>query len=132
MPAKELHRFGYPAVAASDMNAGRVVNLTTGDVDRQVSPIATSNIEPFGIALATALQGKAVTIMEDGDTIKVTAAASLGAGADVGIASTNGALGPVSGASGSTIWRVGRSVSAAAAGETFSLYIRPRTLSGTP
>jgi hypothetical protein len=132
MAAFELHRNELPAVAASDINPGRVVKLDVGDTQRQVVPVATNTGEPFGVALATGLQGKAVTIEELGSVVKVPAGASLGAGADVGVASTNGALGPVSAASGSVVHAVGKSLSAAAAGEQFSLYVRPRQLSGTP
>lgn len=130
MPAKELHRNALPAVVASDCNPGLAVKLDAGDVDRQVVPLATSNAEPIGISLATALQGKAVTILDGLSVVKVTAGASLGAGTDVGVASTNGTLGPVSGASGSTVYRVGKSTSAAAAGEKFSLYVKPKQVSG--
>lgn len=130
MPARELHRSAFPAVVASDCNPGSAVKFDAGDFDRQVVAIASQNLEPVGITLATALQGGAVTVLDDESLVKVTAGASLGAGADVGVASTNGSLGPVSGASGSVVYRVGKSTSAAAAGEVFSLYIRPRQLSG--
>jgi hypothetical protein len=62
--------------------------------------------------------------------VRVPAGGSLGHGADVGVASTNGALGPVSAASGVARYRVGQALTAAAAGETFSLYVNPKQLSG--
>lgn len=131
MPVKELHRGGFPAKAASAINPGQVVALNGGDTEREVVPVTSAAVEPFGIALATAaLPQDAVTVLEEHSIVKVTAAASLGANALVGIASNNGALGPIAGASGSVVHSVGRSVSAAAAGEVFGLYIRPRQLSG--
>lgn len=131
MPAFELHSDGFPLKAASAISINAVLGLDTGDVQRQVIPLATNNVEPFALAIASApTPGDALTGMVPGDVVKAVAAASLGHGTDVGIASTNGALGPVAAASGVVRWRVGRSVSAAAAGETFSLYISPRQLGG--
>lgn len=131
--AFELHRVpGLPGIAASSINAGQAVSLDVGDVQRQFLPISTNSIEPFGVARATAVTaGDAVTVWDTGHVVRIaTAVASLGHGADIGVASTNGALGPITGASGSVKWAVGKSLSAAAAGETFSLSIRPRQLGG--
>jgi hypothetical protein len=141
--AFELYRSTFPGIAASNIAAGNALALTVatalaGPVERQFIPISTVNVEPFGIALATAAPvsatppfSAAVPVIDLGNTIKVTAAASLGVGADVGIASgaTTG-LGPVVGASGAAVWRVGKAVSPAAAGEVFGLYVAPRQLSG--
>src|SRR5438128_174388 len=129
MPAFELHRGGYPGIAASAINAGAVVRQNTGDVQRSFLPCASSNQEPFGIVQATgASPGGGITVYDQQNTVKVTAIASLGAGQDVGVASTNGGIALVSGASGSVVWGVGKSMTAAAAGEVFSVYIRPRQL----
>lgn len=132
MPAFELHTNGFPGIAASAIAMGAVVGLDVGDVQRQVLPLATVNAEPHGIALASAVNpGDGIPVINRiGDVIKVTAIASLGHGADVGIASTNGGLGPITGASGVVKWRVGRAVTAAAASEVFSLYVSPRELGG--
>lgn len=130
--AFELHRVpGLPGIAASAINSGQAVTPDVGDVQRQFLPIATVNIEPFGVARATAVTaGDAVTVYDTGHVVRAVAAASLGHGADVGVATTNGALGPVVAASGVVKWFVGKSLSAAAAGETFSLSIRPRQSGG--
>jgi hypothetical protein len=131
MPAFELHRSGFPAKAASAVGALVAVSHDTGDTQRQVLPVSTVNVEPFGVTLATAVNaGDAVTVLERGNVVKVTAIASLGAGADIGVASSNGALGLVAAASGVVKWAVGKSMSAAAAGEVFSLYVNPRQLGG--
>lgn len=137
--AFELYRWTFPGIAASAINAGDAVLLTASAAERQFVSAATCNQEPFGIALATAAQAgatppftAAVPVVDLGNTIKVTAIASLGVGADVGVASTNGGLGPVTAASGIDIWRVGKAVSAASnPGEVFSLYVSPRKLTGT-
>jgi hypothetical protein len=137
--AFELYRWTFPGIAASAMGAGQAVQQAASAVERQFVPLATQGLEPFGIALATANFAAAtppfsaaVGIVDAGNTIKVTAAASLGAGADVGVTSGSVSLGPVAGIAGSVIWRVGKSVSSAAAGEVFGLYVSPRQLSGTP
>lgn len=129
MPAFELHRSGFPAKAASAMGAQIAVSHDVGDTQRQVVAIATNNVEALGVTLATAANaGDAITVLDRGNVVKVTAMASLGAGADIGVASTNGALGLVTSASGVVKWAVGKSQTAAAAGETFSLYVNPKPI----
>lgn len=84
------------------------------------------------MAHATALRGESVAVHVDGEVVKVIAAASMGPGADVHIASgASGRFQPVAGASGTANTSVGQNVSgAAAAGEVFSLYVSPRQLGG--
>jgi hypothetical protein len=133
--AFELFRNTFPGIAASAINAGAAVALAAASgVERQVEPIATCNVEPFAVALASAggtSLTQALPCVDILNTVKVTAIASLGVGADIGVASTNGGLAPVAAASGVDVWRVGKSVGAAAAGEIFGLYVSPRKLSGT-
>lgn len=132
--AFELHDTypgGLPAIAASAISGAKAVGLDVGNVQRQVLPIATNNAEPIGVAAASAVNpGDGITVYNTEHIVKVVAAASVGHGADVGVASTNGDFGPVAGASGTAKWRVGVALTAAAAGETFSLYVKPRQLSG--
>jgi hypothetical protein len=137
--AFELYRWTFPGIAASAIGAGQIVGLAASAVERQFVPIASQNVEPFGVALATASFNAAtppfsaaVGVVDAGNTIKVTAAASLGAGADVGVTSASTSVGPVAGIAGSVIWRAGKSVGPALAGEVFGLYVSPRQLSGTP
>lgn len=118
-----------PYKAASDAAAKIFVALDTVLKD-QVVPITLVTTEPLGgTDQASSLRGDAVTVYEEGNVVKALCAASLGAGADVGIASTNGALGPVSGASGVSRYRVGKSREAAAPGSTFSVQVNPKQLS---
>jgi hypothetical protein len=131
----ELYRYTFPAIAASAVNAGAALALTASALERQVIPISTCNVEPFAVALASA-GGTSLTpacpAVDGGNTIKVAAIASLGVGADIGVASTNGGLAPVAAASGVDVWAVGKAVSAANEnGEIFALYVKPRKLSGT-
>jgi hypothetical protein len=130
--AFELHRDpGISAIAASSIAAQSVVTWDVGDVQAQVLSVATVNVEPIGVTRSVASNpGDAVTVYDDDHIVKAVAVASLGAGAEIGVASTNGGLGPVTGASGTVKWRVGKSLTAAAAGETFSLSIKPRQLNG--
>lgn len=110
-----------PFVAASNIEPYSTVQLDTA-ADRQVVLASAASVEPHGlVGPATALQGEAVTVYGEGAVVEAVAAASLGAGANVGVGSTNGHLGPV--ASGSV--RVGKSLEAAGAGEKFSVLLNP-------
>lgn len=139
--AMELYRWTFPGIAASAINSGAAVGWTGSAIERQVVPLASvggSYAEPFGIALATAAPAAATPpfsaacpVVDQGNTIKVTAIGSTGVGGDIGVASTNGGLAPVAAASGIDVWRVGKAVSAANAGEVFSLYVSPKLLSAT-
>src|SRR5690242_19645288 len=104
--AFELHRSApLPGIAASAINVDSAVSLDAGDVQRQFLPVATVNVEPVGIARATAVNpGDGITVYDRDHVVRVPAGASLGHGADIGVASTNGALGPVTGASGVVKW----------------------------
>jgi hypothetical protein len=131
MPAFELHRSGFPAKAASALSVNQVVSVDVGDTQRQVLPVSTANVEPLGVALASAaLPGQNVTVLDRGNVVKVLAAASLGAGADVGVVGATTSLGRPASASGAVVWVVGKSMTAAAAGEVFSFYVHPRQISG--
>lgn len=127
----ELHRDGFSAGAASAILPGQVVAIASG-ADRQVVPVGTCNIEPFGVTpFASAAIGEEVAVLESRNVVAAIAAASIGRGGDIGVvAVATTSLGPVAAAAGSVIWRVGKSLSAAAAGEEFSLYVNPRQLSG--
>lgn len=129
--AHEAHDgFIEPAFkAASIIHPKMPVKLdTTAD---QVTLVAATTDEPLGMTgLATAAQGGRAVVYGPGNRVKAIAGASLGANANIGLASTNGALGPVAAASGVVRWRVGTSREAAAAGETFTVYVSPRQLSG--
>lgn len=130
MAVGEFDRNALPFVAASAIVPLRPVRIDTGSNKRQVVLAATQNVEVHGLTgAATVLQGESVTVYGRGAVKEAVAAASLGAGADIGVASTNGALGPVSGASGVSRFRVGVSLEAAAAGEKFSVYVDPKQLS---
>jgi hypothetical protein len=131
--ADELHRVpGLPGIAASAMSINAAVGLdTTGDVQRQYLPLASCNLEPVGLAVASVVNpGDALTVYDQGHVVRWTAIASIGHGADVGVASTNGALGLIAGASGSIKFRVGRTLTAGVAGDTVSLLVHPRQTSG--
>ena len=138
--AFELYRWTFPAIAASAIRAGDVVGFPVGSggIERSVIPLATCTAEPLGIALATANYAAAtppfspaVAVVDRGNTIKVVAGASLGAGANINIATAYAGsliLGPVDNTLGSVIWRVGKAVSPAVAGAVFGLYVDPARL----
>lgn len=124
---------GFPAIAGSAIRPGEVVKFG-GGVDRGVIPIvATSSEFAVGVVdtrVATALPGEALTVYETGAIVEGLAVASMGVGGEVAVASTNCGFAPVAAASGVARNSVGVALSPAVAGEYFSLYIRPRALSG--
>lgn len=122
----------FPGLAASAIQDRQVVSLNTGAVERSVVPMSGGTSMPFGIEArgASALQGEGVTIADRGNYAKAVAAASLGAGADIAVVGATRSLGLAAAASGLAKWTIGQSVTAAAAGEVFTLYVNPRQLSG--
>lgn len=131
MTAYEHSSFGpqLSFKAASVLSDKLAVKLDT--TANQVVPVASVNDQPFGVAHDVASSvGDVIPVYGPHNVAKVVAAASIGVGADAGVASTNGNLGPVTAASGVVKYRVGYSLTAAAAGETFSLFVAPRQLSG--
>ncbi len=134
--AFELHNgVVIPGVAASNTAPALAVAFASSAAqDRAVVPVGTVNVMPLGVANATAgptsSLPNAVTVHGIGNIVKAVAAASIGVGADVGVGSTNGVLVGISGASGVTKWALGQSVTPANPGETFSVYVNPRVVSG--
>lgn len=126
-------QFALPYTAASAINPFQTVVLdstATSTNKRAVTPVATNNVEPVGISgPATALPGESVTIYKPGALVEAISVASIGAAQDVGVSSSNGALGAVSGASGITRYRTARTVEPAGAGERFTVEINPKQLS---
>lgn len=113
-------------VAASNINP--LIPVKADTVANQVVPLATNNVRPLGLVDATALQGAAVTVYGQDNTVKCVAVASMGAGAEVGVGSTNGNVGLITYASGTLKWALGVTRTAAGAGETISVYVNPRQL----
>lgn len=127
--AFEILRNAIAFTAASNVVPQSPVKIDTA-ANRQVVLAASVNDSLQGfVGGATAKTGEAVTVYGENAVVSAVAAASLGAGAVVGVASTNGAIGPVSGASGVTKFQAGISLESAAAGEQFSLYVKPRQIS---
>jgi hypothetical protein len=137
-------RFSQGFKAASPINPKTIVTLVAGK-DSQVAPLTNASQRPYGSVQATgATPGAGVAVYEAPSIVKAIAAASLGAGAEVSLASigvasgaqfnqiaTTTLLGPASvGASGAAEWAVGIAVSSAQAGEIFSVKLEPRQVSG--
>ncbi len=120
----------YPGIAASAIQDRQVVTITTSE--RGVIPCSgATNQLPHGIEGrgASAALGEGVAIYGQGNYAKAIAAASLGAGADIAVVGATRSLGLAAGASGALRYSVGQSVTAAAAGEVFTLYVNPRAMS---
>lgn len=119
-----------PCFAATHLGERVPVKLVEGATARIVAPVASLNEETIGFTQTSASSGFAVEVQAVGNIVKAVAAASVGAGADVALGSPNGALGPVAAASGVVKYKSGVSLSDAAAGEVFSVFVNPRQLSG--
>lgn len=124
-----------PYVAGSAIGQGvvAVMPLASGGAGETVIPAPSGGFAGKVVGITQATQpsaGYEVAIVMSG-VAKARAAASLGAGAWVGAASTNGALGPVLPSAGaqasSGVIRqvVGYAKEAAAAGEYFACVIEP-------
>lgn len=113
-----------------------VFQNTASSRDGVAVPAASTNQDVIGLTRATgASVGNSLAVIVFGNA-KARAGASLGAGALVGLASTNGALGPLAAApthiaSGGSLqprFIVGRSKEAAAAGDLFTVFVNPREI----
>lgn len=137
-------RFSFPKRVASAIPPKSVVTLDPGKND-QVVLLTNASQRPYGVIQATgASPGAAVAVFESPSYAKVIAAASLGAGAEVSLASlgvasgaqfnalaTTTLLGPASvGASGQVEWAVGVAQINAAPGDIFTVKLEPRQVSG--
>lgn len=139
--AFENHRSVLTGLAASVINAGQPVALVgavtpASSRDEVVIPAASLNIDVFGVARSTQpTYGFPVDIVVEG-VVKCVAAASLGAGVRVAVGSTNGKLiplhpsGPIDTATTPVVAQpprfvVGRALTAAVAGDTFSVLLDP-------
>jgi hypothetical protein len=128
---KHLPKHQFPAIAASLILPYQTVRQA-GTTSTFALPVATNSQEPWGpngaaTAGASGLnQREMITVYEPGNICKGVAAASLGANTDVEVGSTNGALQPAQMITASGHWRVGKSLTPAAAGEVFSYYVNPR------
>ncbi len=126
---RELPGHSLPYQVASTINPRKAVRLG-GTSAVLALPVGSNNLEPVMFSgEATTTVGEIINVFEPGNIIKAVAAASLGAAARVLVGSTNGDMIPVVAASvfaASGHWEVGRSESAAAAGEVFALYFDPR------
>lgn len=134
MPAElGLNENAFPGILLGASIADRTIArlAATGSQERAVQAVATRNEPPFGIFAARANPGDAVTVYTEGASVKVRAAASIGVGQAVGLSTVGTtSFGAVAGASGSLIYQVGESITPAAAGEYFTILVKPRQLSG--
>jgi hypothetical protein len=121
----DLDKHNLSVPAASDIPNYTVITLS-GTSALQCHVAASTNLRPFGANdAASYARGEYVAVFHGGNIKKLRAAASVGAGAEVGVASFNGAVGPAL-ISASGHWAVGQTLSAAAAGEIVSVFIDPR------
>lgn len=121
-----------PLHAASGMGAFVPVQFLQGGsaLGETVMQAPTWNVLQFALTQATvASPGDPVEIFQQADVGKGIAGASLGAGAFVGVGSTNGVLAPLApvaaGPTGLPRWAIGVALSNAAPGDIFSVYVTP-------
>lgn len=124
---------GASAMAAYVPITFIVAGAGGSSLSETVLPAGSINDLPFGITSATvATYNDPVSYWRAGDVAKCIAGASLGAGALVGIGSTNGVLAPFSASGGPATanqtavrWAVGIALKNAAAGDKFPVFINP-------
>lgn len=125
-----------PKIAASAI--GQYVALANDlTVDDQVFPAGSVGQEVIGVSIASVpTAAYAVAVAVSGD-VKMLVAASIGAGARAAVASTNGAIGPISASglatalgsalgAGGAKFSIGWVWEARAAGEYATVHIDPR------
>lgn len=124
MPFRDHKGFTFSLPAASILLPFAPLRISPSPL-AQVIMLGTNNLEPFGVnGEATAAVGDQVTIYGNDNIVKAKAIASLGVGAQVGVGSDNGRLGPGAAASGR--FRTGIALEAAADTESFALFVSPR------
>lgn len=123
---KKKNEHNLPVTAATGILPRQF--LTFGGTSGLLAiPAGSLNIRPYWYGgIGTTPSGAQVPCDEAGQIVKALAAASVGAGAEVGIGSTNGGLAPLALVAASGHWAVGISMSPADAGEIFSVDFRPR------
>lgn len=126
----ELHldNHAYSGVFAATTITPRHPVTIAGTSVPLVIPCASLNIAVDGVTGAgTTASGAQTVVYFDGNVVKVRAAASLGAGAQVSVGTTvGGAVAPAVAASGVLKWEVGKSLSTGAAGEIVSIFVKTR------
>lgn len=146
--AIRVEQYSLPLHAATDLPPyvpvamAAIASTYTGG-NRSVTQAGTTSLEPIGVTIASALGLNPVRVLPIGNIAKGVCNASLAAGVDVavsafasqGIPSSSGSfsqaqLGPAAAASGTKVWRVGKSLEAANPGEVFAFYVSPLLLSG--
>lgn len=141
--SSRLVQHALPRNAASDIGPYAPVKVFGASAGfRTVVGIATANEEPVGVTGEVgAGGGKPVTVYDPGNDMKGYAGATILSGADVGVVGATTVagpsgnysqplLGPVRGASGGIVYRVGQANGPAIPGQIFSFYVNPRQLSG--
>jgi hypothetical protein len=126
--AHTQHKHTLPKQAASAISD--YVPVKAAGADTVV--LAATNIDQvLGFTIASAASpGDSLAVIHQG-IVKARCVASVGAGVEVSVASVNGGLGPVAaGASGFDKQAVGISQGAGAAGDVFSVLLRPRNIGG--
>lgn len=119
-----------PKRAASDLGAFQFVGADPGQ-ENQVVRLGSSGQRPYGgTDQGSILRGEYGPIYSDGMIIKAIAQASIGAGAAVGVTGATTSLGLAAAASGAAVWSIGEAQTNVAAGERFSVLVKPRQLSG--
>ena len=122
------HEFVEPAIAASQINAWVPVRGLAGasSKDEYIMAVGASSQDVLGMSIATvASPGDPAAFVHAGRA-KGIAAASLGAWTPVG-ANASGLLAPLTGAAAASVVQeqVGISVESAAAGQVFTILVKP-------
>jgi hypothetical protein len=145
MPGRQFTKRlpGLPLTAAgTDIPSGAPVQIVAYTPGFGVRPVEKNSEGPIiGIARASAVNGQGVDVIDTKDIRTAVAAASIAAGAFVGVASANSVTGAsgalmvpqiaeVARASASNRYTLGIALEGAAKGSSFSYYFDPKQLSG--
>lgn len=122
---QDKHQFPAPYAATGFQN--RMPIKLVGTSSLLAAPIATASEKPDGVTgAATYAVGESVAVYFSQNVVKMRAAGSVGASADVYVSSTNGGVGPSGIITASGHWIIGQALTTAAAGEVVSVFINPR------
>lgn len=134
--AQNINPVTYPLKAASAIAQYVPVMFLPGAsaLTEVVQRAGSINDDVFGMTIATIASPGDEVAVAFGGQVKAVAGASLGAGARVGVGSTNGILIPITPSGAASVaayplrYVVGRAVKNAAAGDIFTIVLQPEQI----
>lgn len=124
---RHLDAHQLPGIPAASNIAPRVP-IKLGGTSAILGILAATAADRPAAVTGAASVGRTEIVLpyERGNIVKMVANASVGAAAEVAVASDNGSVGPITLIAASAHWAVGLTQHPAAAGEVVSVYFEPR------